>query len=201
MSESDHSMQAIEAGAELQAARRPVPVWLFFLLFVLVYWGMVWFDERGGWFAPQVYAPYRSLAEVESYQPATAVSAKDRGAPKFEVNCALCHNSDGMGKPGQAPPFVKSEWVLGSPARLIRIPLAGLSGPIRVNGQEYSFGTSMAAMGVGLSDEDLAAVLTYMRQSWGNNASEITPEQVKTVRAEIGNRTQPWTPAELNAVP
>ncbi|HEY5909592.1 MAG TPA: cytochrome c [Verrucomicrobiae bacterium] len=201
MSESGHSIPVTEAGDELQAERRPVPVWLILFLFVLLYWGMVWFDERGGWFAPQVYAPYRSLVEVETYQPATAVSAKDRGAPKFEVNCALCHNSDGTGKPGQAPPFVKSEWVLGSPARLIRIPLAGLSGPIKVNGQEYNFGTSMAAMGVGLSDEDLAAVLTYIRQSWGNNASEITPEQVKAVRAEVGARTQPWTTTELEALP
>ena len=51
-----------------------------------------------------------------------------------------------------------------------------------------------------LSDEDLAAVLTYIRQSWGNQASEVTPEQVKAVRAEVGNRTQPWTVEQLNAV-
>jgi mono/diheme cytochrome c family protein len=56
----------------------------------------------------------------------------------------------------------------------------------------------MPAMGASLTDEQLAAVLTYMRQSWGNKASEITPEQVKAVRGEVGNRSQPWTVQELN---
>ena len=58
----------------------------------------------------------------------------------------------------------------------------------------------MPAMGAALSDEDLAAVLTYMRQSWGNKASEVTPEQVKAVRDELGNRSQPFTAEQLNAV-
>jgi mono/diheme cytochrome c family protein len=63
-----------------------------------------------------------------------------------------------------------------------------------------NFPSSMPAMGAALSDSDLAAVLTYIRQSWGNKAPEITPEQVKAVRAEVGNRTQPWSTAELNLV-
>jgi mono/diheme cytochrome c family protein len=58
----------------------------------------------------------------------------------------------------------------------------------------------MAAMGVGMTDEDLALVLTYIRQSWGNKASEITPEQVKAVRAQVQNRP-PWRADELLAVP
>ena len=58
----------------------------------------------------------------------------------------------------------------------------------------------MPAMGATLSDDDLAGVLTYIRQSWGNKASAITPEQVKAVKAEVGNRTQPWTADELNAL-
>ena len=188
-----------DESAEPRAERRPVPVWLIFLLFLLLYWAMVYFDEHSGWFSPQVYAPYRSLAELELYQPA-AGGSKDRGRVVYEsvAQCALCHNTDGMGKPGQAPPFVKSEWALGPPNRVIRIPLAGLAGPITVNGQEWNL--SMPAMGAALTNEDLAAVLTYIRQSWGNNASEITPDQVKAVRAEIGNRTQPWTVQELNAV-
>lgn len=81
----------------------------------------------------------------------------------------------------------------------MRIPLAGLAGPLKVKDQEWSL--AMPAMGATLSDDDLAAVLTYMRQSWGNKASEITPEQVKAVRSEIGNRSQPWSAAELNSIP
>ncbi len=199
MTEISPSISAPAKPAEVRAERRPVPVWLVFLLFVLLYWGMVHFDEHSGWFAPEVYAPYRSLTEVEIYQPATG-SPLAQGKNVFEniAQCALCHNTDGTGKPGQAPPLVKSEWALGNPNRMIRIPLAGLSGPITVNGQEWNL--SMPAMGAGLSDENLAAVLTYIRQSWGNNAPEITPDQVKAVRAQVGNRMQPWTAAELNTV-
>jgi mono/diheme cytochrome c family protein len=73
-----------------------------------------------------------------------------------------------------------------------------LAGPIEVNGQEWNL--AMPAMGAALPDDDLAAVLTYIRQSWGNKATAITPEQVKAVRAEVGNRTQPWTADQLNAI-
>ncbi len=188
------------AGGGPQAGRAPAPVWSFVLLFVLFYWGMVYFDLHGGWFNPQVYTPYATISEVERYQPPREGPDLARGKAVYETVCGLCHNNDGMGKPNQAPPFVGSEWVLGSPARMIRIPLAGLTGPITVQGQAINL-SSMPAMGAALSDEDLAAVLTYIRSSWGNKASPISAEQVKAVRAEIGNRTQPWTAGDLMAVP
>ncbi len=184
--------------AEPRAGRTPVPIWIFVLLFGLLYWGMVYFDQRSGWFSPQVYAPYRSLVEVQKYQPAIGGANLERGKAVYESVCALCHNVDGMGKPNQAPPFAGSEWVLGSPNRMIRIPLAGLSGPLSVKGQEWNL--AMPAMGAALSEDDLAAVLTYIRQSWGNKASEVTAEQVKKVKSEMGNRSQPWSAGELNAI-
>jgi mono/diheme cytochrome c family protein len=168
------------------------------LLLLLVFWGMVYFDQHSGWAEPHVYIPYRSVQELAVYQPSTG-GGNALGKQFYDNVCALCHNPDGKGKPGQAPPFVGSEIVLGGPARVIRIPLVGLSGPVTVAGQEYAGLPSMPAMGASLTDEQLAAVLTYIRQSWGNKASEITPEQVKAVRTEVGNRTQPWTVPELNA--
>jgi mono/diheme cytochrome c family protein len=198
MSDAVSPAPIVEQPAETQAGSHPVPVWLILASFLLLYWGMVYFDQRGGWFAVQVYAPYRSLTELQVYQP-TAAGGAERGKPIYDNVCALCHNTDGMGKPGQAPPFAKSEWAQGDPGRMIRIPLSGLSGPITVNGQEWNL--AMPAMGAALSDEDLAAVLTYIRQSWGNKASEITPEQVKAVRGQVSNRTQPWSVTELNALP
>jgi mono/diheme cytochrome c family protein len=182
----------------MDVGRRPVPVWLILLLFLLIYWGMVYFDECGGWFAQEVYIPYRSLDEVQRYQPPSGDDTA-RGKAMFENVCAVCHNSDGSGKPGQAPPFVRSEWVTSSPDRIIRIPLVGLSGPIQVNGLEYNL--SMPAMGAGLKDDELAAVLTYIRQTWGSKDSKITPAQVAAVRAVVGNRTQPWAAAELLSIP
>lgn len=184
--------------AEPRAGDTAVPVWLIIVLFVLLYWGMVYFDQHSGWFNPHIYTPYRSADELALYQPPTGGPDLMRGRAVYENICGLCHNNDGMGKPGQAPPFVGSEFVLGSPNRMIRIPLAGLAGPVQVAGQQWNL--AMPAMGAALPDDDLAAVLTYIRQSWGNKASAITPEQVKAVRTEVGSRTQPWTVEQLNAI-
>jgi mono/diheme cytochrome c family protein len=167
------------------------------MLFVLLYWAMVYFDRDSGWFSTQVYAPYRSVADVQLHQPPTGGADLARGKIFYENVCALCHNSDGNGKPNQAPALAGSEWVVGNPNRLVRIPLAGLAGPIKV--KEEAWNLAMPAMGAAMSDDDLAAVLTYMRQSWGNKAAEITSEQVKTIRGQVGNRTQPWSGDELNA--
>jgi mono/diheme cytochrome c family protein len=184
--------------AEPRAGAVALPMWIIVLLFLLLYWGMVYFDQHGGWFSPEVYAPYRSAAELAMYQPPTGGPDVSRGKAIYENLCGLCHGNDGMGNPAQAPPFANSEWALGSPNRMIRIPLAGLVGPVQVAGKEWNL--AMPAMGAALPDEDLAAVLTYIRQSWGNKASAVTPEQVKAVRAEVGNRTQPWTVEQLNAI-
>jgi mono/diheme cytochrome c family protein len=175
-----------------------VPVWLLILMVLLLYGGAVYFDQHGGWFDSRVYAPYRSAAELQKYQPRTEGLDLERGRVVFETVCALCHGVDGAGKPGQAPPLVGSDWVLGNPNRMIRIPLYGLSGPIRVKDQDWNL--AMPAMGAALPPNDLAAVLTYIRTSWGNKASAITPEQIQGVKAQVGNRAQPFTAADLNAV-
>ncbi len=120
MSAPDHSTSISEA-TEPRVGRAAVPVWLIILMFVLLYWGMVYFDLHGAWFNPQVYAPYHSVDELVMYQPRVEGDAGivARGKVVYEMVCALCHNPDGMGKPNQGPPFVGSEWVLGSPNRLI----------------------------------------------------------------------------------
>ena len=184
--------------AEPRAGDTAVPVWLIVLLFMLLYGGMVYFDQRSGWFSTVVYTPYQSTAELAMDQPPTGGVDLSRGKAVYENICGLCHGNDGAGKPGQAPPFAGSEWALGNPNHMIRIPLVGLAGPVEVKGQPWNL--AMPALGAALPDDDLAAVLTYIRQSWGNKASAITPEQVKAVRTAIGNRSQPWTATELKAI-
>lgn len=183
--------------AEPKAVDAAVPIGLVVLLLVLLFGGMVYFDQRGAWFKPEVYAPYASVIELQSFQPPTGGINLERGKVVYESVCALCHNPDGAGKPNQAPPFVGSEWVLGNPNRMMRIPLSGLNGPIKVNNVEWNL--SMPAMGAALSDDDLSAVLTYIRSSWGNKASPITAAQVKAVRAEVANHPM-WTVEQLNAI-
>lgn len=186
--------------AEPRAGSASMPVWMLVTVMVLVFGGGLYFDTYGGWFSPQVYAPYRSVNDLMVYQPVSGEGAiLVRGKVVYEQVCALCHGADGNGKPGQAPTFVGSEWVItDTTGRLIRIPLQGLNGPIKVKGEEWNL--AMPAMGAALPDDDLAAVLSYMRNAWGNKASLITPEEVAAVRAATASRTQPWTAAELEAL-
>lgn len=200
-SELNQPVPILSGTAEPQAAWRTVPVWLLVLLLLLIYWGMLYFDQHGGWFSQEVYSPFHSEAELVIYQPRTEGPDLVRGRTVFESVCALCHNPDGMGKPNQAPPLAGSEWVMGSPARLIRIPLYGLNGPVTVKGQQMVFPAGMLAMGAALPEDDLAAVLSYMRQAWGNKAPPITADQIKAVKTQLGNRLQPFTPEEIMQVP
>lgn len=98
--------------------------------------------------------------------------------------CSACHGQNGEGGP-LAPPLAGSEWVAGPISNLIRIQLRGLQGPITVKGVEYKFPVGMVAL-ASQSDEEIAAVLTYVRNSFGNKASAVKPEQVKALRSEVG---------------
>jgi len=187
--------------AEPKAGGVTMPMWLVWALAIAGYWGMVYFDSRGGWFNTQVYAPYATLDEVTALQPASDADAfVNWGKVKFKETCELCHGEDGMGKPNQAPPLAGSEWVNGPANRVIRIPLHGLSGPIEVAGKQYNFASSMTAMGAALPAEDLAATLSYIRQAWGNKSPAITTEEVSAVKAATAGRTQPWTVEELKGI-
>ena len=99
--------------------------------------------------------------------------------------CAICHGPQGRGVANLGPPLALSEWVNGPPENLIRIQLRGLQGPIRVNGQEYIFAVPMPPQ-IHQTDEQIAAVLTYVRNSFGNSASPVTPDMVAALRDEAG---------------
>lgn len=98
--------------------------------------------------------------------------------------CAACHGQNGEGGP-IAPPLAGSDWVKGPISNLIRIQLRGLAGPITVAGKEYNMPGGMAALSY-QTDEQIAGVLTYVRNSFGNKASAVKPEQVTALRSEVG---------------
>lgn len=189
----------LSESTEPSAANRPVPVWLFIVLLLLLYGSMVYFDQAGGWFSEHIYSPYHNVAELEKWQPAVSHGAFDVGRGVYnKPTCVACHQADGKGTPGQFPSLNKSDWVLEKePGRMIRIVLNGLSGPLEFQGQ--NFNGAMVPWKDVLTDEEIAAVLTYVRQNkeWGNDAPEVKPEQVKAIRDKLKDRSASFTPEEL----
>lgn len=117
-----------------------------------------------------------------------------------EGHCMTCHQPNGKGLPKMYPPLAKSEWVTGDTERLIKIALHGMIGEITVNGQKYGMpGTPPMTPFKDLlsKDEEMAAVLTYVRNSFGNKASKITKDMVKKVRSETASKMGFWTAEEL----
>lgn len=154
-----------------------------------------------------------SQAKFERVQEAKALAERNakllaeadkklvhNGAVIFKQLCAVCHGADGKGvsvggSSMIAPPLANSKDVSGSPDKLIRILLHGLSGP--VNGVTYP--DVMPALGDN-DDEYIASVLSYIRNDIGNKAATIKPEDVKKVRMATKERTQPWTIKELDEI-
>ena len=108
-----------------------------------------------------------------------ASMANHPGKKVYDSICLACHMADGSGVPGMHPPLIETDWVTGDKERLIEITLNGMSGKIEVNSETYN---SIMPPHSHLSDRQIADVLTYIRQSFGNNASEITVEEVQKVR-------------------
>ena len=112
--------------------------------------------------------------------------------------CTTCHQPDGKGLPASGfPPLTGNKWVLGSQDRLIKIVLKGLYGPMEVQGKKYSGQVPMTPFGGMLKDDEVAAVVTYVRNSFGNKASAISPAKVKQVRAATKSKTGFYSPQEL----
>lgn len=106
----------------------------------------------------------------------------EAGRALYEKHCLACHQIDGSGVPGFYPPLSKTEWVTGDKDRLIGILLQGLSGKIEVKGESYN--QEMASSEF-LSDEEVSAVLTYIRKSFGNHSEEVTSEEVFSMRTRL----------------
>lgn len=96
------------------------------------------------------------------------------------------------------PPLAGSDWVTAKkPDRLIRMVLHGITGPIKINGQLFTTPAPMMPGQATLSDEQIANVLTYIRNSWNNQAGAVKPEEVASIREAEKARATPWTEVEL----
>ena len=117
----------------------------------------------------------------------------ERGRTIFNGLCAACHQPHGYGLDGLAPPLVDSEWVTGKPDVVARIVMNGLGGPVKVGGRTWDL--SMPPMAQ-LNDEDLAAVVTYVRREWEHTASPVDAKFIKGLRDQYATHAS-WTSDEL----
>lgn len=122
----------------------------------------------------------------------------EKGKQVYTTTCQACHQATGAGIPGAFPPLAESEWVSGSPKRLAAIVLHGLQGEINVKGQKFQ--SVMPPFKDQLKPEDIAAVATYVRNSFGNKADLVTVEAVNQVKQATVSKATPWNgESELNA--
>ncbi|MDA0194978.1 MAG: c-type cytochrome [Bacteroidetes bacterium] len=158
--------------------------------------------------------PYQSaVAHLNDYRAGqepkvsikTNLTGKDRemfekGKLIYEKEgyCGTCHQPDGNGLTASGfPPLAGTKWTLGSEERLIKLTLNGLLGPIEVLGKEYPGQVPMTPFRGLLKDDEMAAVLTYIRNSFGNEASVISTEKVSEIRAKTENETGFYSPGDL----
>lgn len=188
---------------DLAPESKPAPLWaIFLLMLVAIIAGDQLGPMTGGW-SFNVSNPF-ALAGGGDPRPGGAGAggaldpfavAMKKGASGYAV-CGGCHQGNGNGIPGQFPPLAGSEWVTGGTERLVRVVQHGLTGAITVKGQGFNMPGGMQPFGAAMSAQDLANVLTYIRNSWGNEGTMITQEMVKKVRDEEKRATQ-WTEADL----
>jgi mono/diheme cytochrome c family protein len=120
-----------------------------------------------------------AFASVKQAKPSPAIA---RGAQVYQKVCLACHQADGGGIQRMNPPLIKTEYVLGDKKRLINIVLNGLTSGVEIDGDTYSNPMPSQA---GLTDQQIADVLSYVRNSFGNKASIVTPAEVKVQRAKM----------------
>jgi nitrite reductase (NO-forming) len=131
---------------------------------------------------------------------ATPVEVNEVGKQVYNSVCIACHQPTGLGLPNMFPPLAETDWVnAAKPDRLIRIVLHGLMGPIKINNEPFtSAAPLMPPQGSALSDEQIAGVLTFVRQSFGNASSAVSAAEVKAVREAEKSRAAMWTSDELD---
>ena len=187
---------------EPQHGNVPLPLSFVMVVCLCFFWAGFYLTRYSGAFSGNSF-------DQVSPNPANQAAAKPadifaEGRRLFADTCAKCHQINGQGLPGQYPPIAMSEWVLApGPARLIRIVLDGMQGPVQVKTETYN--NPMLPWRELLSDRQIAGLLTYIRseKGWGHSASHVTAEQVAEIRNQTKGRSilGAWTAAELLRIP
>ena len=192
---------------EPRAGLEPLSNWLIAVYGLAIFFGGAYLGRFSGNFSGDSLDPAlipmhkKSGPQGPGGEQTVELSQADRGKKIFSANCAVCHQPNGQGAPGQGyPPLAGSEIVNGGSRRPGMIVLKGLQGPITVKGMQ--FGTAvMQPWDKTLTDAKIADVLTYIRQEWGNKASAVSTAQITGLRKELASHPDSFVEADIKAVP
>lgn len=189
-----------------EEGREKGPWWLWTALIFTIFGGGFYLGRfSGNFFKNEVHVGYLRPHMV-SLDPtgtgglsAVPVEPLEKIGPRvYTANCIACHQVDGKGVPNSFPPLGGSSWVTQDEETVIRILLHGMQGPVEVGGATYN--GAMPAWQSILSDDRIAAVVTYIRTHFGNSNPPVTVEAVSKLREQHKDRTAPWTAEELQAL-
>jgi mono/diheme cytochrome c family protein len=188
---------------EPHAGTEPVPLWLLSIFSSIIFLAGLYLANNSGEFRAAVFDSSLSAGSAgDATAQAGPVDPKAVGKRVYTQNCIVCHQATGLGIPRQFPPLAGSEWVQcedwHGDNHLVKILLNGLQGPVQVKGNTFNNAMPTWSM---LTDEQTAAVLTYIRSEWGNAAAPISAGYVKAIRAQVAGRTEPWKSKDLQDIP
>ncbi len=178
---------------EPQDGFEPTPWWVWATTVIVIFAMGFYLGRYGGSFDTNPHELYQKAG------PATAAAAAEpvSGELVYSTICMPCHQAGGTGVEGRYPPLAGSEWLARDASIPVRIVLNGLTGPIQVKGVAYA--NEMPPQGAQLSDAEIAAVLTYVRSSFGNKAGPVDEALVKKLRTETAGQAA-WTAGKLLAI-
>ena len=140
-----------------------------------------------------------AILSVSLVKTSFAQDQMELGKSVYMQLCVACHQPTGAGLPPVFPPVIGTEYVSGSPERFAAMILKGVMGPITVKGMVYN--NMMPPQEALLTDEKIAAAITYVRGSFGNTSPAVSSEVVKAARAKFMDRKTSWSEADLKAWP
>ncbi len=171
---------------------RPLPWFFTMFLGAMGMWGAFYIVATPSGEA-SAYGDQRTVSTLRPAVVAAGAAPAVDGKQLFGAKCAACHQASGLGVAGVFPPLAASEWVLGSEKVLTGILLQGINGEIQVKGVAYK--GVMPAFGT-LTDEEIAAVMSYIRSEWGNTGAPVSAATVKSQREATKGQTAPWAGGE-----
>ena len=194
--------------AEPQAGTMPIPTWLGVLCAGALCWAGAYVGVFHGGFSPKIYNEYESAPSAFFPIPGGQQGGGEVaelpllafGEKVYGNRCAACHQASGLGGNG-VPPLAGSEWVEGAEygeKRLVALVLKGLQGPVSVKGGTFN---GQMPNWDGLKDREIAAVITYIRQAWGNKGTgEFSEAQVKAAKKEFMTQAGAWKIEQIKAI-